>query len=378
MTDSQFWKRHGIPLALALVLPGCGKEEIKVFEVSKEKAEVPAMASPHGGGMPGANPQSAAEARPRLAWQLPAGWTEQAPSSMRVASFAVSGANGQKAEVAAIPLPGVTGRDLDMVNMWRSQVRLEPIQAAEMERLTAKVTIGPAEGKLFDMAGTTAPEGAKFPLRVLVAILEREGTAWFFKMTGDDELVLQQKPVFVDFLKSLQFVTAEAQPALPPSHPPVEGLTTQPAAVGESGTKPTWEAPAGWKEEPPTQMLVAKFSATDNAARAEITVSSFPGDVGGLLANVNRWRGQVSLPPIDEASLAQAVTQVDVQVGKGSLVELNGTDAKTGQKARLVGVAVPHGGETWFFKMLGAEPVVAREKAAFLKFVQSVKYPHAP
>ena len=69
---------------------------------------------------------------------------------------------------------------------------------------------------------------------------------------------------------------------------------------------------------------------------------------------------------------------MDVQAGKGSLVELNGTNAKTGQKARLVGVAVPHAGETWFFKILGDEQVVAKEKAAFLKFVQSVKYPHAP
>ena len=376
--DRQFWKRHGIPLALALVLPGCGKEEIQVFEVSKGKTDGSAMANPHGSGMPGANPQSAAEARDRLAWQLPTGWTEQAPSSMRVASFAVSDANGQTAEVAAIPLPGVTGRDLDMVNMWRSQVRLEPIQPGEMDRLMTKVTVASAEGRLFDMAGTTPPEGAKFPLRVLVAILDREGTAWFFKMTGDDQLVSEQKPAFVDFLKSLQFVTAQAQPALPPSHPPVEGLTTQPSAVAENGSKPTWEVPAGWKEEPPAQMLVAKFSATDNAVRAEITVSSFPGDVGGLLANVNRWRGQVSLPPIDEASLEQAVTQVDVQVGKGSLVELNGTIAKTGQKARLVGVAVPHGGATWFCKMLGDEQIVAKEKAAFLKFVQSVKYPHAP
>jgi hypothetical protein len=107
-------------------------------------------------------------------------------------------------------------------------------------------------------------------------------------------------------------------------------------------------------------------------------VSSFPGDVGGLLANVNRWRQQVKLPAIDEAGLAQAVSQVEMQAGKGSLVDVNGTDAKTGQKARLVGVAVPHGGQTWFFKMLGDEPVVAREKDAFLKFVQSVKYPNAP
>ena len=43
-------------------------------------------------------------------------------------------------------------------------------------------------------------------------------TKYLTKLAGDDELVAQQKPAFIEFLKSLRFETAEAQPALPPSH----------------------------------------------------------------------------------------------------------------------------------------------------------------
>ena len=125
-------------------------------------------------------------------------------------------------------------------------------------------------------------------------------------------------------------------------------------------------------------MLLAKFSTGQDAARADITVSSFDGDVGGLTANVNRWRGQLSLAPVDDAAVNQAVTSVEVNGEKGSLVDMNGTDAKTGQPARLIGVAVPHEGRTWFFKILGDGKVVASERDAFLKFVQTVKLPHAP
>ena len=60
------------------------------------------------------------------------------------------------------------------------------------------------------------------------------------------------------------------------------------------------------------------------------------------------------------------------------LVEMEGTDGRTGQKARLLGVIVPQGDQTWFYKLMGDEQVVEREKGAFKTFVQTVKYPNAP
>src|SRR5205823_6348878 len=105
-------------------------------------------------------------------------------------------------------------------------------------------------------------------------------------------------------------------------------------------------------------------------------ISAFPGDVGGTFGNVNRWRGQMGLPPITKDELPQSTTTVDVENGgKGTAVDLKGTDAKTGNPARLVACAVPHGDSTWFYKLLGDESTVAHEKEAFIKFVQTVRYP---
>jgi hypothetical protein len=142
--------------------------------------------------------------------------------------------------------------------------------------------------------------------------------------------------------------------------------------------KPVWTLPAGWTEEPPSQMSLAKFSVGGQDARAQITVSAFPGDVGGLLANVNRWRGQVNLPPISEADLPNAVARFETKAGNADLVELAGTNAMAGRTARLICVVLRRGGQTWFFKIMGDKTVVAREKDAFLKFVQSAKLPDAP
>ena len=123
-----------------------------------------------------------------------------------------------------------------------------------------------------------------------------------------------------------------------------------------------WTVPAGWKEEPPTQMLVAKFSATDKDAKADITVSAFPGDVGGLLANVNRWRRQIGLPPMAEADVTKEVKQLDSVPGKMMLVEMTGTDPKTSRSAQLVGIIVPQAGQTWFYKLMGDAAVVGAQK----------------
>jgi hypothetical protein len=211
--------------------------------------------------------------------------------------------------------------------------------------------------------------------RVLATILHRADAAWFFKMTGDDGLVAKEKPVFIEFLKSLKFAGgADSQPELPAGHPPIAAIPAMAAETHGAG-KAQWQVPANWDEEPPTQMLLAKFSAHDGDAKADITVSSFPGDVGGLLANVNRWRRQANFPAIDEAQLPDAVKRIRVGSGEGTLVELENPDGKS---ASLIGVAVPHNGQTWFFKMFGNPKLVAREKDSFLKFVQNVRLPDAP
>jgi hypothetical protein len=124
-------------------------------------------------------------------------------------------------------------------------------------------------------------------------------------------------------------------------------------------------------------MLLAKFLITASEGKAEITVSAFPGEVGGLLANVNRWRAQVGLAPVGQADLDQQVTSLDVLGGKAMLIDVSGTNPKNGQRTRLIGAMVPREGQTWIYKLMGDEPVAEREKAPFIKFVQTVRYPNA-
>ena len=381
---------------LLLLVAGCGRDNVKVYHADASDTATPApppMAAP--AAMPSTMPDGLLapdnSGQPTLQFTLPAGWEKKALTQMRVASFGIS-QDGKQADVSVIPLGGLAGTDPANVNRWRGQVGLASLADAELLKLAEKVSVGELPADLFDLAGTAPGSGEA--QRILGVILHRDDAAWFFKMTGDANLVEQQKPAFVAFLKSISFGAPAAASAtdlsqLPPSHPPIAGtsLGTQNSLVPNANTlvtgglvndgKPTWTVPAGWQEGQLAQFLVAKYviAGADGAAAA-VNVSSLAGDGGGLLPNVNRWRAQLGLAPLAGADLAN-LPAIDASGGKATLIEFSGTDARTSKPAQLVGLVLPLGGQTWFYKLMGDAEIVAQQKDALVKFVQSAKYPNA-
>ena len=369
---------------LLLLVAGCHRDEVKTYRVAKDQEQSPPQSAP---AMPTDSPNptlppghpdiSSASARPQLTWQTPEGWTEVPPGEMRVASFKIQGHNGKQADVSVIPLPGLAGSDEANVNRWRGQVGLPPVSPDALKNSAENVEAGGQPAQLYDIAGQNPANGE--PQRILGVIQRRDDMAWFFKMTGDTDLAEQQKPAFVAFLKAVKFTTVPAQAELPSSHPPIGdmGLGAPATAAGpiSSEGKPNWQVPAGWQEVSGGQFLIAKFTLTGaGGATAAVNVSSSTGEGGGLIGNINRWRGQLGLTSLSDGDVNKLVTTIDVPGGKASLVDLSGTDARTGQPTRLVGVIVPQSGQTWFYKLMGDAKVVESQKNTFTKFVQGVKY----
>jgi hypothetical protein len=139
--------------------------------------------------------------------------------------------------------------------------------------------------------------------------------------------------------------------------------------------KLSYTVPEGWKETDPvitrggmTFRYEAALKVEKGGASALATISKLGGTGGGTLMNVNRWRGQVGLPPLDEAQLRDAARTVTVAGGSADYVDF------TGRGERVLGVVLPREGETWFVKMQGPADLVGEQKAAFDKFVGSVKF----
>jgi hypothetical protein len=164
---------------------------------------------------------------------------------------------------------------------------------------------------------------------------------------------------------------------LPPSHPPIDDMGAMSAAgLASAGAgQPVWNVPPGWQSVAAGQFLAAKFVvAGSDGEEAAVNVSNSEGEGGGLVNNVNRWRRQLGLDELSEADVNRLVTTADVPGGKTLLVDMSGTDARTGQPTRLVGAMVSVGSRTWFYKLMGNDKLVAREKTAFTNFVETAKY----
>jgi hypothetical protein len=174
-------------------------------------------------------------------------------------------------------------------------------------------------------------------------------------------------------------------PEMPAGHPPAgqaaaDANATPTAPGAMTGTVPTaegaellWTAPANWTAKALGSMRKGSYSiAGDAGATADLAITAFPGDTGGLFANVNRWRGQVGLSPIEAAQLDAATQTVEANSLKIIIVEVTGK-AGGGGSTTLLGAIVPHNGQTWFFKLMGPEALVAREKPAFREFLNTIK-----
>jgi hypothetical protein len=366
------WIHCAAGLVLISSLAGCNRDEARVYHVAKDDsspaqaapAAAPDTTTPEAAAPDMASPPPDAMAVPQLKYQLPAGWQEKPPSEMRVASFTALGPNGQSADISAIPLP-IVGRDLELVNMWRSQVQLPATSDPDAVNQAEPVAIGAEQGRLFEFV-SEQPMMGKSRQRIMVAMLTRGAMSWFFKMAGDDAFVTSQKEKFLQLLKSVSFDENASAP-----------IQTAPATQAEN-TPSIWAVPSGWQPLPPSQFLLAEFSIPGvNGAKAEVNVAEMDGEGGGLLANVNRWRGQLGLGAIGEADLSQFAQSLGVPDGNATLVDFAGVDAKTGAPTQLVGVIVAQNGRTWFYKLMGDKPIVAREKDAFTKFIQSANYANA-
>ena len=201
--------------------------------------------------------------------------------------------------------------------------------------------------------------------------------AWFYKMTGDADLVEQQNPAFIEFLKSVKFSRqpAPAGAGNAATHAPAtsgmgHAAAAAPGPISHEG-QPTGRCRPAGRKFPADNFSSPNSTLPATTARQRRSTSASNGDGGGLSANVNRWRGQLGLQP-EHGNVA---APLDVTGGKARLVDISGISPQTSQPAQLVAVIVSQAGQTWFYKLMGDAKVVAAQKDAFIQFVQSAKYP---
>jgi hypothetical protein len=121
---------------------------------------------------------------------------------------------------------------------------------------------------------TRVPEILSQETRMVGAIVPQQDDVWFYKMTGDSQMVQQVAADVRLWVEGLQY----------------------------SGGEPQLDLPAGWSRKPATSMRFATVEVPVGDPPLEISVSKLAktDDWPELVSlNVNRWRGQMGLAPSD-------------------------------------------------------------------------------
>jgi len=179
-----------------------------------------------------------------------------------------------------------------------------------------------------------------------------------YKVDASDAVVTTPPPV-----------TASSPAAMPSTMP--DGL---PVPDNSGLPRLKYNLPDGWKEKAPTQLRVASFKVSENNQTADVSVIPLNGTAGGDPANVNRWRGQVGQPPLDETSLKSSAEPVQVGSQPADLYDIAGTSPGSGVAERILGVILHTDQSAWYFKMMGDAALVEKNKPAFVAFLNSVAF----
>jgi hypothetical protein len=238
------------------------------------------------------------------------------------------------------------------VNRWEGQLGLPATSEKDLGTVTQEVQTQSGPATVVRLKGEKQA--------MLASMVKHGGSTWFIKLMGPTDAVEKQQDAFDAFVKSTRFVEAAGQNA---TAAPTPAAPTEPPGASAAAGGLAYEAPAGWEKEGPKPMREVSFVV---GGKGEVIVTRLPEGVGDLTSNVNRWRGQVGLGPLDEAGKVGQETTVGG--AKGTMYDFTGTDR------RQIVVVVNRQGSDWYFKVIGPKDVVEKERGAFEKFLGSVKW----
>ncbi len=139
----------------------------------------------------------------------------------------------------------------------------------------------------------------------------------------------------------------------------------------------SWTTPQGWKQEAGSGMRLATFHLVSDTKAIDCSIVSLGGMAGGLEANLRRWMGQMGIQASrDElATLISSALSTKIKSGQEAKIfdfTTIQSKAKPTDKS-MVTVMVSIGDVTLFVKMTGTVNTVKKNKADFLKLVESIE-----
>jgi hypothetical protein len=281
-------------------------------------------------------------------WKAPEAWQRQPGSQFRYATLEIPQGEQKPLELSVTTLPHAQSDTyvLDNVNRWRGQLSLPPLTLANLAQEVETLNVAGVPTTWVDITGKAGAGGMRPPF-----------------MAGP----VSDAPVAESLTKEPAATQVPSEQPLGPEPVTSQPLGPQPPPSTIDSGGIAFAKPATWTQKEGSAFRKLAFDVNGKAGTGEVTVIQLAAQAGGLLANVNRWRGQVQLAPFSPEQLEDAVEQVPLGDEQAQLVELIGTDQG------ILGAMLSQPDKTWFVKFQGDAALAKAERENFEAFLASLK-----
>tara|TARA_B100000989_G_scaffold249332_1_gene196913 strand:+ start:1572 stop:2102 length:531 start_codon:yes stop_codon:yes gene_type:complete len=129
-----------------------------------------------------------------------------------------------------------------------------------------------------------------------------------------------------------------------------------------------WTVPSSWEQFDGHSMRMASFYVPYSTGKGELSITEFSGMSGGIQANINRWRGQISLPPETEQSILNSSIPFKSDLGNFLFFELANKKSNQSILASIFELS----NRTVFVKLSTEQSALVEVKKDFITFSKSI------
>ena len=131
-----------------------------------------------------------------------------------------------------------------------------------------------------------------------------------------------------------------------------------------------WEAESNWIEVSGNTMRLASYQIPYDNGFADLSVTKFPGEAGGIESNVNRWRKQLDLNEQTLAEINRSASYFTNSIGEFSVYKLSNNEKP---ELAFLCMILPVGNSTLFVKLNTTISGINNLEKTFINFCKTFK-----
>ena len=131
-----------------------------------------------------------------------------------------------------------------------------------------------------------------------------------------------------------------------------------------------WKKPTNWIPSSGSSMRLASFDVPYKGGTGDFSLILLPGDGGGLVPNINRWRGQLGLEPQSLHEIENSMLYQEGELGGYKIINIVNNQNNS---AFLIAI-IPLGKQTLFAKLSIDISGVEELESDFIDFCSSIHF----